>query len=53
MLPLALARRQATRAGADLTLSVLKANPERALHERLGFVTERERGFSYEMRRKP
>lgn len=44
---------QATRAGADLTLSVLKANPARALYERLGFVTERESGFSYEMRRKP
>lgn len=44
---------QATRAGADLTLSVLKANPARALYERLGFVIERERGFSYEMRRKP
>jgi GNAT superfamily N-acetyltransferase len=44
---------QATRAGADLTLSVLKANPARALYERLGFFIERENGFSYEMRRKP
>jgi ribosomal protein S18 acetylase RimI-like enzyme len=44
---------QATQAGADLTLSVLKANPARALYERLGFVIERENGFSYEMRRKP
>ncbi|MGJ7545368.1 hypothetical protein [Variovorax sp. LT1R16] len=36
-----------------LTLSVLKANPDRGLCERLGFVVERENGFSYEMRRKP
>jgi ribosomal protein S18 acetylase RimI-like enzyme len=44
---------EATQAGADLTLSVLKANPARGLYERLGFVIERENGFSYEMRRKP
>lgn len=44
---------EAARAGVDLTLSVLKANPAKALYERFGFVIERESEFSYEMRRKP
>lgn len=44
---------EAGRAGVDLTLSVLKANPARALYARFGFVVERESEFSYEMRRKP
>jgi ribosomal protein S18 acetylase RimI-like enzyme len=44
---------QAARAGVDLTLSVLKANPAKALYERFGFVVERESEISFEMRRKP
>jgi ribosomal protein S18 acetylase RimI-like enzyme len=44
---------QAARAGVDLTLSVLKANPAKALYERFGFVVERESAFSFDMRRKP
>jgi ribosomal protein S18 acetylase RimI-like enzyme len=44
---------QASQAGVDLTLSVLKANPAKALYERFGFVVERDAGFSHEMRRKP
>ena len=44
---------QAACAGVDLTLSVLKANPAKALYERFGFFVERESEFSYEMRRKP
>lgn len=44
---------EATRAGVDLTLSVLKANPAKALYERFGFVVERESEISCEMRRKP
>jgi len=44
---------EAGRAGVDLTLSVLKANPARALYARFGFLVERESEFSYEMRRKP
>jgi ribosomal protein S18 acetylase RimI-like enzyme len=43
----------AARAGVDLTLSVLKANPAKALYERFGFVVERESEFSFDMRRKP
>ncbi|MBJ2158388.1 GNAT family N-acetyltransferase [Variovorax sp. IB41] len=44
---------EAARAGVDLTLSVLKANPAKALYERFGFVVERESEFSFDMRRKP
>lgn len=44
---------EAERAGVDLTLSVLKANPARALYARFGFLVECESEFSYEMRRKP
>ncbi|WP_431512071.1 N-acetyltransferase family protein [Variovorax sp. DAIF25] len=44
---------EAERAGVNLTLSVLKANPARALYARFGFLVERESEFSYEMRRKP
>lgn len=44
---------EATRAGVDLTLSVLKANPAKSLYERFGFVVERASEISYEMRRKP
>jgi ribosomal protein S18 acetylase RimI-like enzyme len=44
---------EAERAGVDLTLSVLKANPARALYARFGFLVERESEFSCEMRRKP
>ena len=44
---------EAARAGADLTLSVLKANPAKSLYERFGFVVERASDLSYEMRRKP
>ncbi|RIX73736.1 GNAT family N-acetyltransferase [Acidovorax cavernicola] len=44
---------EATRAGVDLTLSVLRANPAKALYERLGFAVERVSDFSFEMRRKP
>jgi ribosomal protein S18 acetylase RimI-like enzyme len=44
---------EAAHAGVDLTLSVLKANPAKALYERFGFVVERESEFSFDMRRKP
>lgn len=41
----------ASRAHADLTLSVLKANPARRLYERLGFVVTGEDAREYFMRR--
>jgi ribosomal protein S18 acetylase RimI-like enzyme len=41
---------QARAAGAELVLSVLKANPARALYERLGFVVEGEDDHEYFMR---
>ena len=40
----------ATAAGVSLTLSVLKANPARALYERLGFVAEGESAVEYHLR---
>jgi ribosomal protein S18 acetylase RimI-like enzyme len=42
---------EASGAGAETTLSVLKANPARRLYERLGFVIEGEDEFEYFMRR--
>lgn len=42
---------QATCAKADLALSVLKANPARALYERLGFVVVGEDSHEYFMQR--
>ncbi len=42
---------EADTAKAMLTLSVLKANPARALYERLGFVVEGESEFEFSMRR--
>lgn len=44
---------EAARAGVDHTLSVLKANPAKALYERFGFVVEHASEFSFDMRRKP
>lgn len=41
---------EARAAGATLGLSVLKANPARALYERLGFVVIGESGHEYVMR---
>lgn len=40
----------ARRAGASLTLTVLRANPARRLYERLGFVVVQEGPHSYDMR---
>jgi len=42
---------EAVAAEATLRLSVLKANPARALYERLGFVVEGESDNQYNMRR--
>lgn len=41
---------QARAAGHDVTLHVLKANPARALYERLGFVVEGEDAHEFHMR---
>ena len=41
---------EARAANAAITLAVLKANPARILYERLGFVTEGESEFQYEMK---
>lgn len=41
---------EARAAGASLRLSVLKANPARALYERLGFAVFREQDHAFEMR---
>ncbi|MFT3762327.1 MAG: GNAT family N-acetyltransferase [Pseudoxanthomonas sp.] len=41
---------QARTAGRDVTLHVLKANPARALYERLGFVVEGEDAQEFHMR---
>lgn len=43
---------EADAAGATLRLTVLKANPARALYERFGFVVEGESEYQYNMRRK-
>ena len=40
----------ARKAGVDVVLSVLKANPARSLYERLGFVVEGEDAHEYFMR---
>ena len=42
---------EARSAGASVSLSVLKANPARALYERMGFVVTGEAGHEYEMLR--
>ncbi len=41
---------EAKATNVSLTLSVLKANPAKALYERLGFVVEDEGEFEYHMR---
>ena len=40
----------ARKAGVDVVLSVLKANPARSLYERLGFLVEGEDSHEYFMR---
>ena len=42
---------QARASGAGVSLSVLKANPAKALYERMGFAVIGETGLEYDMRR--
>ena len=44
---------EADAAGATLTLTVLKANPAKALYERFGFVEAGPSEYGHEMRRLP